>query len=172
MKYDIEQLTRDAFDAFWGVIAKHFPEVKTGDLSPETTIRLTIAAEDAVREWVRRNARKRLRRLVSCHSLKPSSPTPGPWFVDHGSPYAPYCVKPYPGRIVCDIEGSDAEAEANAHLIAAAPELLAACDGACGLLYRDKRGIECIDFAAYQRAENVCKSASAKARESHFTAVA
>lgn len=50
--------------------------------------------------------------------------TPGPWHIDLQSPYSAICVKPYPGEIVCDIEGADAEAEANARLIAAAPELL------------------------------------------------
>lgn len=48
--------------------------------------------------------------------------TPGPWYIDRHSPYAPICIKPYPGRIICDIDGADAEAEANARLIVAAPE--------------------------------------------------
>jgi hypothetical protein len=53
--------------------------------------------------------------------------TAGPWFVDRQSPYSAICIKPIPGKIVCDIEGADAEAEANASLIAAAPELLEYC---------------------------------------------
>ncbi|HYH66194.1 MAG TPA: hypothetical protein VD866_15990 [Urbifossiella sp.] len=42
------------------------------------------------------------------------------------SRYSPICIKPYPGRVVCDIDGTDTEAEANAALIAAAPDLLRA----------------------------------------------
>lgn len=124
MKVNIERLTQDAFDAFWEVIAKQFPEAKTGDLSPETSIRLSIVAEIAVREWFCSNARKRLR---PCRRKLPvrSPPTPGPWFVDHESPFSALCIKPYPGRIVCDIEGNDPEAEANALLIVAAPDLKA-----------------------------------------------
>lgn len=56
--------------------------------------------------------------------------TPGPWHIDRQSPYSSICIKPYPGRIVCDIEGSDQETEANARLISAAPELLVACQQA------------------------------------------
>ena len=56
--------------------------------------------------------------------------TAGPWFIDRQSPHSPICIKPYPGRIVCDIGGTDAESEANARLICAAPDLLRACDRA------------------------------------------
>lgn len=43
--------------------------------------------------------------------------TPGPWHIDRQSPHSPMCIKPYPGRIVCEIDGTDAEAEANAAFI-------------------------------------------------------
>jgi hypothetical protein len=43
--------------------------------------------------------------------------TPGRWHIDRQSPYSPMCIKPYPGRIVCDIDGTDGEAEANAAFI-------------------------------------------------------
>jgi hypothetical protein len=56
-----------------------------------------------------------------------SAYTKGEWHIDRQSPHSPICIKPYPGSIVCDIEGTDAEAEANARLIAAAPVLLEAC---------------------------------------------
>src|SRR3954467_15254806 len=58
---------------------------------------------------------------------EPTTPahTPGPWHIDRESPHSPICIKPYPGRIVCDIVGTDAEAEANSRLIATAPGLLA-----------------------------------------------
>lgn len=54
--------------------------------------------------------------------------TTGPWHIDRQSPHSPICIKPYPGRIVCDIQGTDEEAESNARLIAAAPDLLEALD--------------------------------------------
>jgi hypothetical protein len=55
-----------------------------------------------------------------------SAHTPGPWHVDYLSPYRRICIKPHPGRIVCDIEGTDEEAETNARLIAAAPRMFEA----------------------------------------------
>lgn len=72
------------------------------------------AAEAAIDEWIRNNVPNE-KRLPA---------TPGPWFVDRQSPHSALCIKPYPGRIVCVIQGTDAEAEANALLIATAPELL------------------------------------------------
>lgn len=41
-----------ALDGFWQVVVQQFPEATTGDLSPLTTHRLTVAAEVAVTEWV------------------------------------------------------------------------------------------------------------------------
>jgi len=63
---------------------------------------------------------------MATHEPTAPSHTPGPWHIDRLSDYSPICIKPYPGRIVCDIDGTDPEAEANAALIAAAPELLLA----------------------------------------------
>lgn len=56
--------------------------------------------------------------------------TAGPWHVDYGSPYSRICIKPIPGQIICDIcpLGDEALENANAHLIAAAPDLLAALE--------------------------------------------
>ena len=149
MTTKIEELTNKALDAFWDIIATQFPEAKTGDLSPLATMQLDSAAEKAVSEWVESNARPRT--------------TQGPWFVHRQSPYSAFRIKPYPGRIVCDVHGTDSEADANARLLAAAPELLAACEGMCGLIYRDKNEDERIDFDQYEKAESVCLSAIAKA---------
>ena len=149
MSNKIEELTENALGKFWNSIAKQFPHAKTGDLSPDATIKLSIAAEQAVGEWIENNTRP--------------VPTEGPWFVDRQSPYSALCIKPYPGRIVCDVHGTDPEAEANARLLAAAPELLAACEGMCGMIYRDKHEDERIDFDLYEKAESACLSAIAKA---------
>ena len=42
----------EALDAFWQVIVQRYPQTRTGDLSPLTTVRLQIAAEVAIEEWV------------------------------------------------------------------------------------------------------------------------
>lgn len=56
---DVERLVREADDAFWQVIARRFPQAKHGDLSPERTMSLAIAAEQAVNEWIRNNVNPR-----------------------------------------------------------------------------------------------------------------
>ena len=45
----------EALDAFWQVIVQRYPEAETGDLSPWTTIKLQIAAENAIEEWIHYN---------------------------------------------------------------------------------------------------------------------
>lgn len=149
MTTKIEELTEQALEAFWDIISGSFPDARAGDLSPLVANRLNTAAEAAVEEWIDGNV--------------PPRPTPGSWFVDRQSPYSALCIKPYPGRIVCDVHGTDAEAEANARLLATAPELLAACEGICGLIGRDKNNHETIDLDQYERAESKCLSAIAKA---------
>lgn len=149
MKPSAKDITERALDAFWKIVAQQFPNAKTSDLSPLATIQIDTAAEAAVSEWIENNTRP--------------TPTAGPWFVDRRSPYSALCIKPYPGRIVCDVEGSDDEAEANARLLAAAPELLAACEDMCGLVYDDKHKREQLDFDQYKKAESACLSAIAKA---------
>lgn len=52
---EINALTDQAFDAFWEVIIKRFPEATTGDLSPWTTFRLDTVARKAVEEWIYAN---------------------------------------------------------------------------------------------------------------------
>jgi hypothetical protein len=48
-------LTSKALNAFWTVIVRRYPQSITGDLSPEATIGLRLAAEAAVREWIMNN---------------------------------------------------------------------------------------------------------------------
>jgi len=45
-----------ALDAYWQVIVRQFPEAKCGDLSPERTIRLHVAASIKIEEWISNNA--------------------------------------------------------------------------------------------------------------------
>jgi hypothetical protein len=49
------ELTNEALDAFWQLIVSRYPTAETGDLSPEATIRLQLAAEAAVKEWIMNN---------------------------------------------------------------------------------------------------------------------
>jgi hypothetical protein len=54
-KQDLTKLADQALDAFWQVIVHHYPQAKTGDLSPWTTVLLQNAAENAIDEWTNSN---------------------------------------------------------------------------------------------------------------------
>ncbi len=54
------ELTNEALNAFWQVIVSRYPMAGTGDLSPEATIRLELAAEAAVEEWIMNNVSPQL----------------------------------------------------------------------------------------------------------------
>jgi hypothetical protein len=54
-KDDLRKLADKALDAFWHVIAKHYPQATSGDLSPWCAISLQDAAEDAIEEWIDNN---------------------------------------------------------------------------------------------------------------------
>jgi len=47
-----------ASDAFWGEIAKAFPEVKTGDFPAEAVVKLEVANTKAVKLWVELNSQE------------------------------------------------------------------------------------------------------------------
>lgn len=55
MPYPIEDFAHAALDAFWQTIVDRFPQARFGDLSPERTIRLQVAAEEAIAEWINNN---------------------------------------------------------------------------------------------------------------------
>jgi hypothetical protein len=52
---DLREITQEAEFAFWEVLVSRFPQAETGDLSVDRTIRLTLAAQDAVQEWIENN---------------------------------------------------------------------------------------------------------------------
>lgn len=52
---DYSRLANEALDAFWSVVARSFPEATTGDLSIERDIALSMAATEAIEEWVANN---------------------------------------------------------------------------------------------------------------------
>lgn len=54
-KQQLRSAADDALHAFWEVVIRHFPTAATGDLCPWLAIRLQIAAENAIEDWVRRN---------------------------------------------------------------------------------------------------------------------
>jgi hypothetical protein len=51
----IREAVEDGAGAFWAVIAKQFPEVKSGDFPPDAEFALTKALEEAVRVWLDAN---------------------------------------------------------------------------------------------------------------------
>lgn len=58
-KDELRRLVEEADIAFWEIIVEHFPNVTTGDLSPWATIKLHLAQEEAVEEWIANNATTR-----------------------------------------------------------------------------------------------------------------
>lgn len=57
-KSDHQYVIEEALNAFWDVIVKRYPEARTGDLSPLTTMRLDETARIAVDEWICSNVPK------------------------------------------------------------------------------------------------------------------
>jgi len=64
-KADLRDITQEAECAFWEVLVKRFPQAQTGDLSIDRTIRLSIAAQEAVEEWIENNVTTATSYLVS-----------------------------------------------------------------------------------------------------------
>lgn len=58
----VKDVTENALEAFWRVVAKSYPSAKSGDLSPHATIALERAAEAAVAEWVAENVPAKFRK--------------------------------------------------------------------------------------------------------------
>ena len=50
--------TEEAQQAFWGKVAEHFPEVKTGDFPPEDQLTFDDACERAISRWLYYNTDK------------------------------------------------------------------------------------------------------------------
>lgn len=48
-------LIDEALTAFWEVVVRNYPQAKTGDLSPWATVKLMLAAENAIEEWTCNN---------------------------------------------------------------------------------------------------------------------
>ncbi len=61
---DFERVTDTAEDAFWAVVASHFPEIKTGDFSPMATFKLHMAMLDAIKEWHFNNSQEQEPRIM------------------------------------------------------------------------------------------------------------
>jgi hypothetical protein len=58
MSKRLEEAVDAAWDAFWIEMARHYPECKTGDLSPLTTSNFDHACRKAAEEWVELNSPK------------------------------------------------------------------------------------------------------------------
>ena len=55
MTQDKKDVLQEAQDAFWAVIAKRHPEIKTGDLTPMDAFAFDTACESVVNSWVYTN---------------------------------------------------------------------------------------------------------------------
>lgn len=128
MTIDTEQLTQEALDAFWEVIARRYPAATTGDLSPHISSRLTQAAKSAINEWVSANVPKHRRQKAALIASPDGTHTPGPWSV-HGTEMD--CARfwiwasdksQYIGSVGL-LDDSKRTDYGNARLIAAAPDL-------------------------------------------------
>lgn len=54
---EVTEVVKVALDDFWSRVAKSFPHAKTGDLSPEMTIKLEAVCNEAVTEWWNNNCK-------------------------------------------------------------------------------------------------------------------
>jgi hypothetical protein len=52
----IEDAVEDGMEAFWSVVAKKFPQVKSGDFGPDETMALESAMKIAVSQWLSNNS--------------------------------------------------------------------------------------------------------------------
>lgn len=160
----LESLADEAQDAFWEVVGRRFPQARSGDLSPGATVQLDRAAEAAIKEWVENNVEP-----------SPAFPQP-PYYVGESQAEGVYGGEKHYAiladkerGIVADIDGGlTPEAKAAAEYFVRAAnthdDLVTACDGMIGLLYRDKNDDERIEFDQYEEAERACKKAVAKAK--------
>lgn len=60
LKKRVEEAVEKAGDAFWNVIAKEFPEIKTGDFAPDAHMTLEYALKKAVNTWYDSNREKKI----------------------------------------------------------------------------------------------------------------
>ena len=58
----VKDVTENALEAFWKVVAKSYPSAKSGDLSPHADLSLKRVAESAVTEWVEENVPAKFRK--------------------------------------------------------------------------------------------------------------
>lgn len=54
----MKKLIFEAQDAFWAVVAREFPEITTGDFSPDATLAFDDACEKAVLIWIQSNMKE------------------------------------------------------------------------------------------------------------------
>lgn len=52
---NLVEIANRALEDFWDRVAKQIPKITSGDLSPEATLQLQLAAERAVVEWWNNN---------------------------------------------------------------------------------------------------------------------
>lgn len=179
-KVTLKMTTEEALDAFWNVIVHRYPDATTGDLSPWATIKLTLAAENAVSEWVRNNAPSSDHNRIVDKKSGVTAPkhSPAPW----SYAYSPYIVQSeasplgvgaeIPAFEVFDADynkvfdtNEDTDAglqEANACLASTAPRLLDALI-VCASLLADYDEAEGEEGDAYREAKAAVTEATGRA---------
>lgn len=94
--------------------------------------------------------------------------TPGPWKAhtiktDYGLPYTPVSAKTLLARVYSEAFGDHEESEANARLIAAAPDLLEALESYVTTMAIAGGGDKALFMAAIRDADNKARAAIKKA---------
>ena len=51
----LEEVMEDAQSHFWASVVSHFPEINTGDFSPEQAIAFDKVCKEAIKSWVENN---------------------------------------------------------------------------------------------------------------------
>ncbi len=53
----LDEIASKAQEAFWNVVAKELPQIKTGDFFPEQQLKFDQACFNAVKDWYKNNSR-------------------------------------------------------------------------------------------------------------------
>ncbi len=76
---DVCCMVDEVMDGFGEILVRHFPEATTGDLSPDRTVRLALAIEEAIVEWIDKNAPDHSQTDADEESYAPRAPTAEEW---------------------------------------------------------------------------------------------
>ena len=58
-KEEIDSVMNEAQCSFWDIVASSFPNITSGDFSPEQTIKFDLACTNAITHWLENNDQNR-----------------------------------------------------------------------------------------------------------------